>query len=644
MRYVNFDLRVTQNQAPGECQYRVEARSDLAGDASGGLYRVPVKPGAPSDAGGLGLLLNVHGDRAAAGEPYGFAFTEDVVQCYTTSRARLGADQGLRVRLHLPEPDVARLRWEMLYDGINARNFVALSLNTPLVRYLPAPYPIQPLMVQLPLRVLLVTGSSSGLSTLDTAEERNRVTKALEPLLERGLLVLDCIEETTRAALQDKLRQGYHVFHFIGHGRYNANKGGELYLLGDHQPLDRLSAVELAQMLSDTQVRLAVLNACHTAEPAHSNVSQGVGPALIQAGVPAVVGMWGSPRDWQAGIFASEFYEAVAGGLAVDAAVTEGRKALLQTDLTQAEWSIPVLFMRASDGRLFDSACFPGLGDFNLATRAKLERRASAPQPEARRRLRRVVGFLCRLHVEIHVKVEFHLGATPELLAPASCSLRESPVFQWTVGQEIMDACQDVLDQEGSLPPLTAQVTIRAGNAVVWTSSVVVLDLEAPFDTRAEAERVHRLNCPAEIAAQLAGEGKCSWQLSVTYPCLDFQGHVTQRSVTRRAAFRLLSQDERQMLDLMLAEPSIADSRDASGWLLRGAVYEAFGLYDEARACYQHAATDPALHRQVNERLATVYYNQAYELLGLPAEQPSATPLPIFARRANEYSRAALAP
>jgi hypothetical protein len=68
--------------------------------------------------------------------------------------------------------------------------------------------------------------------------------------------------------------------------------------------------------------------------------------------VPAVVAMQFAITDDGARTFADELYGALAAGYPVDAAVTQGRRALAARD--EVEWGTPVLFMRVSDGRLFD--------------------------------------------------------------------------------------------------------------------------------------------------------------------------------------------------------------------------------------------------------------------------------------------------
>ncbi len=54
--------------------------------------------------------------------------------------------------------------------------------------------------------------------------------------------------------------------------------------------------------------------------------------------------------------FTRGFYESLADGLPVDAAVAEARKAMSIAVTDSVEWGTPVLFMRASDGVLFDLA------------------------------------------------------------------------------------------------------------------------------------------------------------------------------------------------------------------------------------------------------------------------------------------------
>src|SRR6185503_16705930 len=77
----------------------------------------------------------------------------------------------------------------------------------------------------------------------------------------------------------------------------------------------------------------------------------GVATNLVRLGIPAVVAMQFEISDEAAITFSSEFYAALVDGLPVDAAVAEARKAMYAT--SDVEWATPVLYMRSSNGVLF---------------------------------------------------------------------------------------------------------------------------------------------------------------------------------------------------------------------------------------------------------------------------------------------------
>jgi hypothetical protein len=76
-----------------------------------------------------------------------------------------GQNAGLRIRLRLKDaPELNDLPWEYLYDKALNR-FFALSSETPLVRYLDLAESIRPLIVELPLRVLVISNAFFGTAT-----------------------------------------------------------------------------------------------------------------------------------------------------------------------------------------------------------------------------------------------------------------------------------------------------------------------------------------------------------------------------------------------------------------------------------------------------------------------------------------------
>jgi hypothetical protein len=74
---------------------------------------------------------------------------------------------------------------------------------------------------------------------------------------------------------------------------------------------------------------------------------------LVRRGTPAVVAMQYEITDDAAIEFSRSFYEALADGMAVDAALAEARKGVALAIPNTLEWGTPVLYMRSPDGVLF---------------------------------------------------------------------------------------------------------------------------------------------------------------------------------------------------------------------------------------------------------------------------------------------------
>jgi hypothetical protein len=78
-----------------------------------------------------------------------------------------------------------------------------------------------------------------------------------------------------------------------------------------------------------------------------------VAQSLMQQGIPAVVAMQFEVTDEAAIAFAQRFYEVLAAGHLVDTAVAEARKAIFGQG-HEVEWGTPVLYLRSSEGHIFD--------------------------------------------------------------------------------------------------------------------------------------------------------------------------------------------------------------------------------------------------------------------------------------------------
>jgi YVTN family beta-propeller protein len=270
-------------------------------------------------------------------------------------------DAGLRVRLRLTDsPELADLPWEYLYDK-DARRFLALSEWTPLVRYLDLPGRVRLMAVHPPLRVLVLVASPTDFPALDVDAEWARLQESLQVLEQTGRVRLERTSNGTMAELQRQLRRGeHHVFHYIGHGRYDPELGdGVLAMEGPTGRAQPISGSDLGALLHDHRtLRLGLLNSCEGARGGRTDPYSGTAQSLVYQGIPAVVAMQFEITDRAAIVFTRGFYEAVADGYPLDAAMAEARKAI-RLQPNEIEWGTPVLYLRAPDGRIFDVAPRP---------------------------------------------------------------------------------------------------------------------------------------------------------------------------------------------------------------------------------------------------------------------------------------------
>jgi CHAT domain-containing protein len=199
--------------------------------------------------------------------------------------------------------------------------------------------------------------SPAGLPELDFAQEKARLEQATASLRQRGLMEWTWLEGQGWRDLQTALwKEGpWHVFHFIGHGRYDAASGeGQLALADERRQVEPLGATALARLLSNHKaLRLAFLNACEGAQVGTGDPFSSLATALVRRGLPAVVAMQYEITDRAAVELGRVFYELLAAGQPVDAALSEARVAISLAVANSLEWGTPVLYLRAPDGVLF---------------------------------------------------------------------------------------------------------------------------------------------------------------------------------------------------------------------------------------------------------------------------------------------------
>ncbi|MFT3833037.1 MAG: CHAT domain-containing protein [Micropruina sp.] len=364
--YLDFDLEVEASGTPGS--YQVSVLSSPRGEASGQMT-FPFNPDALEN-----VILKLGRTRSgvrALGSPtqqvakqfgstlYDALFAGEVGTCFRRSLDEADAQgKGLRIRLRLNRaPQLADVPWEYLYPS-SLRQFLVLSTKTPVVRYLEQPRAVPPLTVTPPLQVLVVVCSPTNLATLDVDAEVARIGHALAGLEQSGQVRVTVLPHASLADLRGTLRRlPVHVLHFIGHGGFDDHSGdGMLAFEDDHRLAHLVSGSALATIIHDQdKLRLVLLNACEGARQSPADPFGGVAQSLVAQGVPAVVAMQFEITDEAATVFSAEFYSAIADGYPIDAALAEARVAVFSDD-NDVEWGTPVLYLRASDGRIFDVA------------------------------------------------------------------------------------------------------------------------------------------------------------------------------------------------------------------------------------------------------------------------------------------------
>jgi len=273
----------------------------------------------------------------------------------------------LRLNVHHDALALAALPWEFMRHG---DVFLATQINTLLTRQLlNLEYgDIESLQVQGAPQILIVVPE---VNNLDTEKELKAITQALDAA---QIPYHALTGRVTRQTLDDALAQKpYAILHFIGHGVVEEDADGTMHgklrlnAAGESQPPgedeDWITEIELQSLLGNHKsLKLAVLNGCEVGEVNSRPEGEGfwgVVPALLRAGVPAVVAMQYPIRDDVAIQFAETFYRRLCTGQwvgRVDFAVTLARNACFLAFPDDRGFATPVLYLRSKDGVIFDIA------------------------------------------------------------------------------------------------------------------------------------------------------------------------------------------------------------------------------------------------------------------------------------------------
>ncbi|MCC6359352.1 MAG: CHAT domain-containing protein [Phycisphaerales bacterium] len=319
----------------------------------------------------------------------------------------------IRIEIAAGIAEAASIPWEMMRDpqsdsaiALRVRSFVRVQSN-PNISFVPVP-PAEGDR----LRLLYVVCRPGGRNDVELRAVANRLLQDLGSDLAR--FEITALRPPTFEHLQRILTDAksagrpFHIVHFDGHGVFGdlkdttlsdwakaisplmlhgKNSGKHGYLLFEHpgskENIRPVSGSELGKLLHDTGVPVLVLNACQSAmhdtiaaseyEPAgvHDEVRAigSLAQAVLDHGVPAVLGMRYSVFVVTAAQYIGQLYAALARGRSFGEAATEGRKHLsrnpdrwvgLQPRPLQ-DWFVPVVYEAAAIHLLPPKAASPSL-------------------------------------------------------------------------------------------------------------------------------------------------------------------------------------------------------------------------------------------------------------------------------------------
>ncbi|MBX2864440.1 MAG: CHAT domain-containing protein [Leptolyngbyaceae cyanobacterium MAG.088] len=281
----------------------------------------------------------------------------------------------LRLRLGLKGEKLQKLPWEVLHAGdrpLGTGTDVTFS-RYHLDRRQGYDRPVETVPdFDRPLRVLMVIAAPNDQDRLELAREAKHLQEELHPVSMRSGgsfeilpkkqldVQLTVLEQPGRSELTQALEQGhYQVLHYAGHSNLG-NAGGDLYLVSRQTGLtERISGEDLAGLLSNNGVKLAVLNSCRGAyaQNAGSEVGwheQNLAHALVNRGIPGVIAMAERIPDNVAITFTQLLYRNLKQGNPIDLCLNRTRQGLISAHGSHySYWALPILYMQPGfDGYL----------------------------------------------------------------------------------------------------------------------------------------------------------------------------------------------------------------------------------------------------------------------------------------------------
>ncbi len=280
----------------------------------------------------------------------------------------------VRFRLGLKGTNLHRLPWEVLYAGdrplatgtevIFSRYHSSFSV---LKSQLPFPKRQSATGNQL-LKILMVLAAPTDQEVLALKQEAEHLRQELQSNSQMGNspfagIELTILEQPGREQLTQALEHNhYQVLHYAGHSNLGAS-GGSLYLVNSRTGLTEiLSGDDLAGLLVNNGIRMAVFNSCRGVYTANSDAAStgdgNLSEALVRRGIPAVLAMAERIPDDVALNLSRLFYRNLKQAYPIDLSLSRSRQGLISSyGSDQLYWALPILYLHPEfDGNLHANA------------------------------------------------------------------------------------------------------------------------------------------------------------------------------------------------------------------------------------------------------------------------------------------------
>jgi hypothetical protein len=268
--------------------------------------------------------------------------------------------QVLRLRLGLKGTRLPRLPWEVLHAGDRP---LATGTDVAFSRY---HYQLGPglwnpretfvIRPNQPLKILMIVSGPGDQETLELAQEAAHLQEELKRRSPYGLpaIELTILEQPGREQLTQALEQGqYQVFHYAGHSNLGES-GGDVYLVSKKTGLtETLNGDDLAGLLANNGVQLAVFNSCRgaytaTSSPVDNIKERNLAEALVKRGIPGVLAMAERIPDAVALTLTRLLYRNINQGYPIDLSLSRARQGLISAyGSNQLYWALPVLYLHS---------------------------------------------------------------------------------------------------------------------------------------------------------------------------------------------------------------------------------------------------------------------------------------------------------